>query len=414
MTPEESKRRQKLDAATRAAAATATNTESQVTKAAPQVYRAPRINVPANRHEFAKLIEAELTKIEGAQSAIMSLLNERPNGLKYVDGTIVVVANDTRDFPIQLEQRKSGAGNYMRLYGASSMQGGMGVTPGSNDIHLWSEIGGSSFTAGEDGEARVSDRRRQFLDGSASVYRGDTTHGVAMSSLIDSYVGQPGGYGSVFTDSANAAPVDTTIFMRSSANNALGLDGILRTHGGLGGSYQAQQFTAYSAYVQGVDYTRTRNGDNGAWDYWQASHVNYKGGTAGMDWNNVGYFNDPTSVRARGYMEVRQFDDANGPGNASPANGYGTALMWSGGLFATQMAYSSGGTAMWMRGSYAGTPESTGWCRFVYVPAIKAEIYAELLGAGIIDEARHALLVAAIEVTEGRERMKRPTTVYNC
>ena len=100
MTPEESKTRQRADAAARAAVAST----SQINSIAPQVYRAPRINVPRDRHEFARLIEAELTKIEQAQSALLSLVRESNDGLRYVNGTIVIYAPKGRSYALQLEQ----------------------------------------------------------------------------------------------------------------------------------------------------------------------------------------------------------------------------------------------------------------------------------------------------------------------
>lgn len=84
MTPDESKAAMKRSAQARAAQA-----ENQATSQAPQVYRAPQINVPANRHEFAKLIQSELTKIEQAQSALLSLLEEAragSPGVKTING----------------------------------------------------------------------------------------------------------------------------------------------------------------------------------------------------------------------------------------------------------------------------------------------------------------------------------------
>lgn len=73
MTPAQSKAKASADAKARALAKAANGTESQVNNAAPLIYRAPQINVPATSHEFAALIQGELTKIEQSQSILLTL-----------------------------------------------------------------------------------------------------------------------------------------------------------------------------------------------------------------------------------------------------------------------------------------------------------------------------------------------------
>lgn len=72
MTPAESKARAKADAAARAAAAP----PNQVTARAPTAYVAPQLNVPKSFHETVLIIQQELTRIEQAQSQLMSMLEE--------------------------------------------------------------------------------------------------------------------------------------------------------------------------------------------------------------------------------------------------------------------------------------------------------------------------------------------------
>lgn len=80
MTPEQSKAKASADAKARAMAKAANGTESQVNNAAPLIYRAPQINVPSDPHEFAALIQRELTKIEQSQSVLLTLLEGAPVG----------------------------------------------------------------------------------------------------------------------------------------------------------------------------------------------------------------------------------------------------------------------------------------------------------------------------------------------
>lgn len=73
MTPAQSKARASADAKARALAKAANGTESQVNNSPPMVYQAPSINVPASMHEVAALIQGELTKIQQAQSVLLTL-----------------------------------------------------------------------------------------------------------------------------------------------------------------------------------------------------------------------------------------------------------------------------------------------------------------------------------------------------
>ncbi|GDX06336.1 hypothetical protein [Buttiauxella sp. A111] len=409
MTPEESKRRQKLDAATRAAAATATNTESQVTKAAPQVYRAPRINVPANRHEFAKLIEAELTKIEQAQTAIVSLMNERPNGYKYIKGTIVIRTAADKSFGLQLEQADAAQANYIRFWGSldAGYQGGVGVPDASNSVAIWSDIG-ATLCCQSNGFVSHSGKKLYFTDGGqAQQLTGLAQLGDPFVSLLP-YALRTDGGGNQFGTDANTAPINASIFMYAGTYNGIGLNGVLSTYGTLNGGYQHQTMMPYSGYVSGCQYARWRNGDDGTWGAWRAGHAHYAGNTAYIDYNGISYINDPGSVRANGYMEVRQYDDGNGIGNASPGGGYGTFLSWVGGSFATQMVTNDTTGSITIRTSYSGN--NAAWHRHDANTMVRRDVYTELLEIGVITEAQHSALVARMEVTEARKLAEEAAT----
>ncbi|MDK9586722.1 hypothetical protein [Lelliottia wanjuensis] len=49
------------------------NEQSEVTRKPPTIYQVPKINVPHNLEEFAKLLHQELTSIAQSQSIILTL-----------------------------------------------------------------------------------------------------------------------------------------------------------------------------------------------------------------------------------------------------------------------------------------------------------------------------------------------------
>lgn len=49
------------------------NEQSEVTRKPPTIYQVPKINVPHNLEEFAKLFQQELTSIAQSQSIILTL-----------------------------------------------------------------------------------------------------------------------------------------------------------------------------------------------------------------------------------------------------------------------------------------------------------------------------------------------------
>ena len=81
MTPEQAKALQRQSARLRSqqlprrnsSQAISDEQQSEVTERAPNLYRAPKINIPDNLHDVAKLIQSELQKIESSQSILLSL-----------------------------------------------------------------------------------------------------------------------------------------------------------------------------------------------------------------------------------------------------------------------------------------------------------------------------------------------------
>lgn len=47
--------------------------QSEVTERPPNLYRVPKINIPDNLHDVARLVQSELQKIEQSQSVMLSL-----------------------------------------------------------------------------------------------------------------------------------------------------------------------------------------------------------------------------------------------------------------------------------------------------------------------------------------------------
>lgn len=60
--------------------AISSETQSEVTEHAPNLYRVPKINIPDNLHDVAKLIQSELQKIESSQSVLLSLWRKVMDG----------------------------------------------------------------------------------------------------------------------------------------------------------------------------------------------------------------------------------------------------------------------------------------------------------------------------------------------
>ncbi|MFU1851404.1 pyocin knob domain-containing protein [Citrobacter portucalensis] len=81
MTPEQAKALQRQNARLRSqqfarrksSQAVSNEQQSEVTDRAPNLYRVPKINIPDNLHDVAKLIQSELQKIESSQSILLSL-----------------------------------------------------------------------------------------------------------------------------------------------------------------------------------------------------------------------------------------------------------------------------------------------------------------------------------------------------
>lgn len=81
MTPEQAKALQRQNAKLRSqqsprrysSQSVSNEQQSEVTERAPNLYRVPKINIPDNLHDVAKLIQSELQKIESSQSILLSL-----------------------------------------------------------------------------------------------------------------------------------------------------------------------------------------------------------------------------------------------------------------------------------------------------------------------------------------------------
>ncbi|MGB7801023.1 hypothetical protein [Buttiauxella sp.] len=400
MNPELSKQKQKSDAAARAAAAA----PSQVNEVAPSLYQAPQINVPGSLHEVAVLIRAELLKIEQAQSALLSLANASNDGLRYVDGTVVFRAPKDRPYPLQIEQSDTTQANYIRLYKGQILQGGMGNADASNDVSIWSNLGGNSITARANGAVAIGAARRYYFDGSFNTQLSfPGGNGDPHVALVDYALRDGEGGGIAFGAHMNNAPADTTIFAYGSTQaNGIG-EGVLTSHSALGGGYQHHMLALYGA---NKFYQRTRNGDSGNWNTWTANHFHAGGSTSYADWNGIGFHTRQGDAGSIGHMEIRQYDDGNGVGANSPGGGYGTALFFGEGLFNTQVVFNDNTGSISVRTAYAGT--SKGWSRHEPTVITKRQIYAELLEARVITAEAHAALNRAAMRTAAEPEPAKP------
>lgn len=401
MTPDESKAKSKASAKARAAEAAI----SQVAKPPLAVYHSPQINVPKSLHEFASLFHGEMVKVEQAQSWMLAESAwlgwgnpSNTDDYHYVNGTVIFRDHAKKEFPLQIESNDPEKALYIRYWRGPRYIGGVGAnTPeeeGRGDrVGFWAAPLFNGVHAFGNGHIEVNAVRYWYGDGEFNPRLSPVTWGNTPHLSLHNYDIAPEGVGNAnqWGNDCSTAPGDATIFVYGSALNTIGENGVLRTFSGLGGGYQVQQLTPYGGYIADTTYSRTRNGDTGFWSPWTASHSKDAGNTAGMNWDLVGYMNDPSSVRARGFMETRQYDDGNGLGHNSPGAGYGTYLCYGGGLFRTQIAINDTTGTIDVRTAYAGAPRP--WHRHIPATMVKEliaeakreaknEIYAELAALG--------------------------------
>ena len=94
MTPEQAKALQKLNALERSkqaprrhsSQASGSEPQSEVAETAPTLYQVPKINVPEDLQEVAKLIQGELQKIEQSQSILLSIWEKVKDQYANQDG----------------------------------------------------------------------------------------------------------------------------------------------------------------------------------------------------------------------------------------------------------------------------------------------------------------------------------------
>jgi hypothetical protein len=146
---------------------------------------------------------------------------------------------------------------------------------------------------------------------------------------------------------------------------------------------------------------RTRNGDNGIWHPWQQvaryGYTKYAGNTSLNDWHYMGGWDGSGDSGER--LEVRQWDDGNGQGPNSPGAGYGTAIFWRAGGFATQVAYNQTGGGIYARSNYASSadpwhyyPPSTLIAKAI--EKARTDLLADLVQLGLLDNDQIAGLPA--------------------
>lgn len=278
MTPAQSKAAAKADAKARALAKEANGTESQVNNSPPMVYQAPSINVPASMHEVAALIQGELTKIQQAQSVLLTLYEKfdpRPGG----NGARITPEPSRPD--AYFEYGSSSTQTYMDIhtpgeptkadYGARLIAEG-GGTYGTNYARLTVQGYG---IATHSVQAPVNIRQAMGYrknDGTWSQYKpvngGAAARDQRAFTSTDWTVKGVSPTGNTITADMNEAPAGCTYFAydASTTTNGPPRTGAAIDIYGIDERYRLQIVGEYS----GGDelFFRTRNGDSNVWNPW--------------------------------------------------------------------------------------------------------------------------------------------------
>ncbi|EAO1621237.1 hypothetical protein ABFT38_002493 [Salmonella enterica] len=296
MNPEQAKLKQREDARRRsrqaprrASSQAVSSDQSEITEEAPAVYRVPQINVPEDIQGVAKLIQTELAKIEQSQTILLSIwqkVKDQANDHDDIEFKKTIRVNSTADQKIVRIRPDNTHWSYdeWRNNNDYSRDAYMGVAPNSSEFQIQAETGGvgiksstgtvnmatagGSWALNPDGEVFAILPAHYYNTGefnlSLTTWAMDGLWPV-MSAPGWSIRGDAGG-GEQWSDNADTAPLDMTIFCypcnNTPPNNGAG---VLHTFSSLNGAYMGQLFFNYAGNT--VSY-RTRNGDSATWNSW--------------------------------------------------------------------------------------------------------------------------------------------------
>ncbi|WP_260863389.1 hypothetical protein [Citrobacter sp. Marseille-Q6884] len=283
MTPEQAKALQKQNARLRSKQtprrssqqAISSETQSEVTERAPNLYRVPQINVPDDLQGVARLIQKELQKIEASQSILLSLWEkvksqtDAKSTIQFSKGIDIYTPN--ADQAIRMFRDDQTEWNYMewRKKDDGTRDAYMGIMPDSRDMQISTDYSNINVSA-TNGEVIYDYMKRFYTDGKANniswFYPENSTQEPITCLTRGTVINDPS-RDDYLTGDMNYAPMNSVYFAYPLGNTTNGgpFLGATLDIASLSNGYRAQMTFGYSN--NGICY-RTHNGDSGTWAQW--------------------------------------------------------------------------------------------------------------------------------------------------
>ncbi|WP_193147878.1 vWA domain-containing protein [Citrobacter freundii] len=302
MTPEQAKLKQREDARRRsrqaprrASSQAVSSDQSEVTEEAPAVYRVPQINVPEDLQGAAKLIQTELAKIEQSQSILLTLWEKLKaqstatdsNGNPVLNVGAQVDIDCPSDQKIVQYREDTTHWNYneFRTKSDGTRDAYIGVAPNDNALQFRAEKGNVEITSQSGAVAMSTSVGSWSLNPDGEIFAalsgryfntGEFNRSISATAMDSQWpvMSIPGwsirtadaGGGEMWSDNADTAPLDATIFCYPCNNTPPNMPaGIMHTFSALNGGYMGQIHMDYSGNRFSF---RTRNGDSATWNSW--------------------------------------------------------------------------------------------------------------------------------------------------
>lgn len=301
MTPEQAKLKQREDAHRRSQQAPrrssqqaiSSEAQSEVTERAPNLYRVPQINVPEDLQGVARLIQAELQKIEASQSVLLSIwqkVKDQYSGHDDIEFKKTIRVNSPADQKIVRIRPDNTHWSYdeWRNNNDYSRDAYMGVAPNTNEFQVNADTGGIGIYAhGADitlvasgtndsvaASMKANFMRYYYASGTSAQgvwpwgYCPDNPYQEFLTTYIDGAIVSDSARADYMTNDMNLAPINAVYFNYSSVTgvvNGSHYGGACFDVAALHRGYRAQVNYPYNAQVFEV---RTHNGDNDTWSSW--------------------------------------------------------------------------------------------------------------------------------------------------